>query len=176
MSPTRYMRSLSDASLSSGSSGVGPARKTDPAAYDSSVGRIEDALKVLSALLVTFPVGVAVYRLIYLGRLHGDPGLVGLPDRSSMSPRLTVIAICVVLVLTAPTQIEAPFWAYLVAFALLWLLLSLSFSWWSVRFQRRDRTGWLELKAGRRRPSMSDVFIYFVLPLVPTAALLAWWR
>jgi len=136
-------------------------------------------LKTSAAVVLTLPLGIAVYRLRYWNTLTTDQQEL-LRSRRSQSKSTRIVAAAaagVIVVLGTGDSIgSAPFWALLAAWAVTWPLAAASYAHWSLGLLRADPGTWRDVMSGRKRADMKSALLHILVALAPAAVFLSFWH
>jgi hypothetical protein len=136
-------------------------------------------LKTGAAVVLTLPLGIAVYRMRYWNTLTTEQQelLRGRRTQSKSSRIAGAVAAGVIVVLGTGDSIgSAPFWALLVAWAVTWPLAAASYAHWSLGLLRADPGLWRDVMTGRKRADIKSVLLHILVALAPAAVFLSFWH
>jgi hypothetical protein len=136
-------------------------------------------LKTSAAVVLTLPLGIAVYRLRYWNTLTTDQQELLRSRRSqNKSSRIAgaVAAVVIVVLGTGDSIGAAPFWALMVAWAVTWPLAAASFAHWSLGLLKANPDKWRDVMSGRQRADMKSALLHILVALAPAAVFLSFWH
>jgi hypothetical protein len=136
-------------------------------------------LKTSAAVVLTLPIGFAVYRLRYWNVLTTDQQELLRSRRSqNKSSRIAgaVAAVVIVVLGTGDSIGAAPFWALMVAWAVTWPLAAASYAHWSLGLLKADPNKWRDVMSGRQRADMKSALLHILVALAPAAVFLSFWH
>jgi Na+/proline symporter len=138
---------------------------------------LESLAKAVSAAVLTLPLGVIVYRVLYWNRLTQQQQGLARTGRESRAMRIVtgVTAGLIVVFGTATSIGKAPFWALLLMWAATWPLAAGSYGHWSLDLLRRSPERWQAVISGEESPDTKSVLLHLLVAALPGVVFISIW-
>jgi hypothetical protein len=148
---------------------------TDSDVIGATLGAsLEEILKPALAFAISIPIGALALRLLYLNRLSPEDKefrRAALGKRTAERVFLAIAAVIGGALASADTIGGAPFWALVVAFAVMLPSVVATYARWSLKLRQEDRERWRLMYEGKVRPPMR-IGLYIFLSAIPAGLFL----